>query len=126
MPRASETVEHILELLKPWGAVTAKAMFGGWGLYREGLFFALVADDVLYLKTDGTTRAAFDEAGLEPFTYVMRGEPKTMASYRRAPDEAMESPGEMARWARLAYEAAVRAQAGKPRRIAAKRKSARA
>jgi DNA transformation protein len=113
MPRRSETVEHLLELMKPFGAVTAKSMFGGWGLYREGLFFALVADDVLYLKVDDETRATFEAAGLEPFVFRTKDGTATAMSYRRAPDEALESPDEMARWARLGYGAAVRAAAAK-------------
>jgi DNA transformation protein and related proteins len=113
MPRRSETVEYLVELMRPWGAVTAKSMFGGWGLYREGLFFALVADDVLYLKTDDETRAAFEAQQLEPFVFRTRDGTGTAMSYRRAPDEALENPEEMARWARLAYEAALRAAARK-------------
>jgi DNA transformation protein and related proteins len=113
MPRRSETVEYLVELTRPWGAVAAKSMFGGWGLYREGLFFALVADDVLYLKTDDETRAAFEAQQLEPFVFRTRDGTGTAMSYRRAPDEALENPEEMARWARLAYEAALRAAARK-------------
>ena len=113
MPRRSETVEHLLELMRPWGVVTAKSMFGGWGLYREGRFFAIVADDVLYLKTDDETRAAFEAQGLEPFVFRTKDGTGTAMSYRRVPDEALESPAEMARWATLAYGAALRAAAAK-------------
>ena len=125
MPRRSETVEHLLELMKPFGTVTARSMFGGWGLYREGLFFAIVADDVLYLKTDDETRAAFGAQDLEPFVYRTKDGTGTAMSYRRAPDEALENSGEMARWARLAYEAALRAAARKsPARRSTKPKRA--
>lgn len=113
MPRRSETVEHLLELMRPWGVVTAKSMFGGWGLYREGLFFALVADEVLFLKTDDETRDVFEAQGLEPFVFRTKDGTATAMSYRRAPDEALENPGEMARWATLAYGAALRAAAAK-------------
>ena len=114
MPRRSETVEYLVELMRPWGAVTAKSMFGGWGLYREGLFFAIVADDVLYLKTDDETRATFEAERLDPFVFRSKDGTSTAMSYRRAPDEALENPDEMARWAGLAYGAAVRAAARKP------------
>src|SRR5438045_1184991 len=60
-------VEHVLDLLREFGPVTAKPMFGGWGLYHEGLFFALIAEDMLYLKVDEANRAEFDDAHLEPF-----------------------------------------------------------
>jgi DNA transformation protein len=113
MARRSETVEHLLELMKPFGTVTARSMFGGWGLYREGVFFAIVADDVLYLKTDDETRAAFEAQHLEPFVFKTKDGTGTAMSYRRAPDEALESAEEMARWARLGWQAALRAAAKK-------------
>lgn len=115
MAKRSEFVEHVVETMRPFGAVEAKSMFGGWGLYRDGLFFALVAGEVLYFKVDDGNRAAFEAAGLEPFVYGMKDGKKSIMSYRRAPDEALESPLEMAKWARLGFEAALRAAARKAR-----------
>lgn len=84
-------------------------MFGGWGLRLDGLFFAIVADDVLYLKTDDVTRPRFEEAGLHPF----RPHPDRPSSmpYHPPPDEAMDGPEALLPWARLAIEAARRAGA---------------
>ena len=45
MARRSAFVEHVVEMLRTFGAVEARAMFGGWGLYHRGAFFALVADE---------------------------------------------------------------------------------
>lgn len=93
-------------------AVTARRMFGGHGLYADGRFFALIDDDTLYLKCDEATRARFDALELPPFVYAKDG--KGMAlSYRRAPDDALESPAAMRLWTRLAVEAALRAAAAK-------------
>jgi DNA transformation protein and related proteins len=109
MARRSEYVEHVLELMRGFGAVQAKPMFGGWGLWRDGLFFAIVAWDVLYFKVDEENRAAFEAAGLEPFVFETKDGRRTVLSYRAAPEEALESPVVMAEWARLGYEAALRA-----------------
>jgi DNA transformation protein and related proteins len=109
---ADQFVAHCLELLAPMGAVRAKRMFGGHGLYVDELFVALIAFDRLYLKVDDQTRASFDEAGCQPFTYDGKGKPVTM-SYWTAPEEAMESPALMQPWARLAIAAALRAKAAK-------------
>src|SRR5205085_3165369 len=68
----NEFVNHVVETLRDFGLVTAKPMFGGWGLYHEGLFFALVIQDALYLKVDDENRAEFDRAKLPPFTYVTK------------------------------------------------------
>ena len=114
MPARNEYVDHVVEMLKPFGAVTVRRMFGAWGLYREGVFFALIADDVLYLKADDENARDFEELGLEPFTFrESRGGEDVVTSYRRAPDEALENPHEMARWAKSAYGAALRKQVRK-------------
>lgn len=107
-------INYLLELLAPLDGVSAKRMFGGYGLFRDGLMFALVADDTLYFKADEQTRARFTERELEPFTYDKAGKLMQM-SYYRAPEETMDSSDEMGEWARLAYEAALRAAARAPK-----------
>lgn len=112
MAARNEFVEHVVEMLRGFGAVAVKRMFGGWGLYHEGVFFALVAADVLYLKADEKSARDFDKLGLEPFAFEKRSTGETIVtSYRRAPDEALEDPAVMARWARSAYGAALRKEA---------------
>jgi len=119
-------VEHCLEMLAPLGAVRARRMFGGHGLYIDDLFVALVAFDRLYLKTDADSRARFEAAGCQPFAYEARGKPVTVSAYWSAPAEAMESPALMAPWARLAVQAAVAARgAVKPRPAPAAKRAAR-
>jgi DNA transformation protein len=113
MPKRSEFVEHVVETMGRFGPVDAKSMFGGWGLYHQGLFFALIAADALYLKCDDENRADFEARGLEPFVYSMRDGEKLTMSYRQAPEEALESPEAMAEWARRGYAAALRAAANK-------------
>jgi len=120
MAKRSEFVEYVVETMRDFGPVEAKAMFGGWGLYHHGTFFALVAGDALYLKTDQENRVRFDAQGLDPFVFKSKDGMSTAMSYRRAPDEALESPAVMAEWARLGYEAALRAAAAKAGRKSAK------
>ena len=114
MPRRSEFVEHVVEMLRAFGPVEARSMFGGWGLYHRGVFFALVAQDTLYLKVDEESRPAFDAADLGPFVYTGGKDAKSIVmSYFRAPEEALESPEVMAEWARRGYGAALRAASRK-------------
>jgi DNA transformation protein and related proteins len=119
-PRRNEFVEHVLELLAPFGGVSARRMFGGCGIYRNGLMFALVADDVLYLKADGESRREFADAGSEPFSYVALRR-QVILSYWRAPEEALENREAMQSWARTAFAAALRAQASSPTAKTSKR-----
>jgi DNA transformation protein and related proteins len=110
----SEFVEHVVETMRELGPVSAKQMFGGWGLYHEGLFFALIADETLYLKVDEDNRAPFEAAGLKPFVYVTKDGERMTLSYHQAPPEALESPAAMVEWARSGYAAALRAKNRKP------------
>ncbi len=127
MAKDGDFVRHVCELLAPAGSVTTRRMFGGHGVYVDGLFVAIIAWEELYLKVDDTTRAAFEREACAPFAYDKAGKTMTM-SYYRAPEEAMDAPHLMAPWARLALAAAVRAQAKKvpaKNKTAAKKKSSR-
>ena len=103
----SEFVDYLHEVFAPFGRVIAKPMFGGHGIYHDGLMFGLVADDELYLKADATTRTDFEAAGSVPFEYMKKGKP-TNLSYYRAPEAIFDDPDEALNWARLAYDAALR------------------
>lgn len=118
-------VEHCIELLAPLGSVRVRRMFGGWGLYVDELFVALIAFDRLYLKGSVATNAQFEAAGCEPFIYDGHGEPVRLG-YWTAPPDALDSPALMQPWARLAMQAALAARAAKPvkPRAAAKRAGA--
>ena len=122
MPKPSEFVELAVESLRIFGPVTTRRMFGGWGIYRDGVFFALIAEDTLYLKSDDESRAEFERASPGPFTFEKKGE-RIVTHYYAVPEDAFEDPRVMARWARLAYAAALRA-AKSPRRPRKRSKAA--
>lgn len=123
MPRSREFVEFVLEQMAPFGDVRARAMFGGYGVYRDGRIFAIIVDDRLYFKTNAATRGEFEAKGLSPFTYVARGKSVTM-SYFEAPPEVFEEPETMRHWAQMAYEVADKTRkTGTPRK--SRRRSAR-
>ncbi len=102
------------EQLAPLGAVAVKRMFGGAGVFVDGLMIGLVAEDVLYLKVDAASRPAFEREGLPAFTYRRQGGKATVMSYSRAPDRLLDDPDEMLAWARRALEAARRAASTLP------------
>jgi DNA transformation protein len=112
MARHSEFVEFVLELLTPVGVVRARAMFGGFGIYRGDVFFAIIVDDKLYFKTDHVTRGEYTVRGLSPFTYAARGKSLSM-QYYEAPPEVFEESETMQYWAGQAVGAAIRAKIGK-------------
>lgn len=109
---SDDFVDYVMELFGPFGTVTARRMFGGHGVYLDGLMFAIVSGDTLYLKADEMNRIEFEQAGCEMFGYTRKGRRATL-SFFRAPEDAMESPELMLPWARSAYAAALRANAKK-------------
>jgi DNA transformation protein len=105
-------------------------MFGGHALSIDGLTLALVADlgegEKLWLKTSDATRSQWETAGCERFTYLVTKNGAQMRhslNYYSAPEDAMDSPDAMRPWARLAWDAALAANALKASR-SAKRKPA--
>lgn len=109
---SDEFVDYVIELLGPFGTVRTRRMFGGYGVYLDGLMFAIVAQDTLYLKADEMNRVEFEQAGCEIFGYTRKGKRATL-NFFRAPDDAMETPQRMLPWARTAYAAALRTNAKK-------------
>ena len=101
--------------LTSMGPVTSRRMFGGHGIFLEGLMFGLVAGDAFYLKADDANRATFEAAGARPFSYVRRSRPVEL-SYWRVPDEVFADPERLIDWAERACAAARRARARRPRR----------
>ena len=104
---------YCCELLGSVGPCMARRMFGGAGISTGGLNIALLADlgqgEKLWLKANNETRSLFEAAGCEFFIYAAKGKPMRL-NYYSAPEEAMESAGQMAPWARLALDCALKAR----------------
>jgi DNA transformation protein and related proteins len=106
------SAEALKELFKPFGALTVKRMFGGAGVYAEGLCFAIEQDGEVFLKADALSQPDFTSAGSSPFIYVARGKPMP-TSFWRLPPIARAEAEELVRWAALGLEAARRAAEAK-------------
>jgi DNA transformation protein and related proteins len=106
----SGTVEHVLEQMSGFGAVTTRKMFGAVALYHAGIIFGMVDDDLLYLKGDDTLRPEFEKENLSQFSYESKSGGRTAMSYWRAPERCLDDAAEMKLWCCKAYEAALRSQ----------------
>ena len=113
MAVSSEFGEFLKEQLEGFGPVEVKRMFGGAGLFRDGLMFGLISSDVLYFKVDDENTSAFDAEGLDHFTYTTKKGEKSLMSYRRAPERCLDDPDDMTEWAGPAFSAALRANTKK-------------
>ncbi len=111
MAPENEFVAHVRDLLAPFGEgaehLSVRGMFGGFGVFLGDTMFALIADDVLYFKADDQTRADFQDAGSDPFTYSRGGKTRQM-SYYTAPDGTLEDTETLYPWAERAIGAAKR------------------
>ena len=109
---ANESINYLHEVFEAFGPIRARRMFGGWGIYHDGLMFGLYAQGRLYLKTDAHNVAKFEAAGSEPFTYMQRDKAVKL-SYWSAPEALLDYREEARFWGNTSFEAALRAQAAK-------------
>ncbi len=103
------------DLLAAFGPVEIRNMFGGAGVYADGVIFAILVDDTLYLKADDDFARDFAAEGKKPFTYEAKGRKPVAMSYWEVPDRLLDDPEELAVWARRAHAIAA-AGKSKPRR----------
>jgi DNA transformation protein len=105
---SADFVAYVLEQLAGLGGVSSRRMFGGAGLYCDEFFFGLIADDVLYLRTDDSNRADYAARGAAQFRpYAAR--PQLSMNYYAAPAEVLEDAAELVTWARRSVAVAMQA-----------------
>jgi len=105
---SQEYQDYVTGQLATVGYIVCRRMFGGVGLYADGIFFALLADDVLYMKVDDTNRQDFEQAGMEAF----RPYPDQTRSmqYFEVPVDVLEDTEELYTWARKSITVALNAK----------------
>ena len=121
--------DFIAELFAPFGRVTVRRMFGGAGLFTEGLMFGLVFDGAIFLRVDEASIPDFEREGSAPFVYTRARSPGRVGrhslSYWRLPERLYDDPDELVSWARRALAIAERRKdsSRKRARAGAKRKA---
>ena len=114
MTVSPEFIDYLHDQFARFGPISVRRMFGGGGVFHQGVMIGLIAGEVLYLKVDDRNRPDFEAAGMGPFTYDGKGKPMQM-SYFEAPPDVLEDPDELATWATKAHEAALAGQKSKKR-----------
>ncbi|KLK93043.1 hypothetical protein AA309_10725 [Microvirga vignae] len=105
--------EAIREIFQAFGPVSIRRMFGGQGIYCDGVMFALEDEGELYLKVDGESVGRLRDLGSRPFSYQTKDGRTTIMSYWLMPESALDDPDEAAELARMAFKSAIRAKAAK-------------
>ena len=89
-------LDFVLDQLHALGGVEKRRMFGSYGLYHNGTFFGIISGGRLYLKTDTTTRLAYEERGMGAF---QPSERQTLRSYYEVPADVLEDDEQLVAWA---------------------------
>jgi DNA transformation protein len=117
--------EFVREQFSGLGPINVKSMFGGAGVYADGLMFALIADDAIYLKADAELKALLKAEGSGPFVWTPEHGPrageKVEISYWRLPDAALDDPQLAAYWGQKALAVARAKADGTKKKKRAKR-----
>jgi len=114
MPVSPEYRDFVLEQLGRVAPVTSRSMFGGVGVYSDGLFFALLAGDDTYLKVDDRNRGDFEAAGMGPFSPF--GDPAMVMQYYQLPADLLEDADALRPWVYKALDVARAARKKKPKK----------
>lgn len=122
---AFDDPEAIRELFSAFGTISVRRMFGGHGVFADGMMFALEQGGELYLKADDLTIPKLAAENSEPFIYRARGR-EIALSYWRLPERLYDEPDEFAAFARDAFAAAGRAAGGKSKPSKSKPKTKKA
>jgi DNA transformation protein and related proteins len=115
MPRTSEFCDYLMDRLAPLGEPSYKFMFGGFGIYVDGLMTGIVVDDVLMLRADDENRPHYEARGIGPFQPYPEKGMGTMPYYT-VPDDVFEDQDLFVEWAGRSREAALRTQAAKQKK----------
>lgn len=108
-------VDAVVAHLNQCAPITARAMFGGYGLYLNGVMMALIASNRLYFKVDEGNREDFITAGMVPFVYEARGRQMQM-SYFELPDPVYQDLATLTEWIEKAYAAGQRSRLNRRKR----------
>ena len=118
--------EFIRDLFAPFGPVVVRRMFGGAGIFREGLMFGLLFDGAIFLRVDQDSIPDFEREGSQPFVYTRAKSPgkvgRASLSYWRLPERLYDDPEELVVWATRALAIVQRKKTAPRARTGAKKK----
>jgi DNA transformation protein len=93
--------DFVLDQLQGLEDVEARRMFGGYGLYRDEIFFGIIHKGKLYFKIDESTVGEYRKRKMKPFRPNAR---QTLKSYYQVPVDVVEDNDELCEWAKKAID----------------------
>ncbi|MDF2996224.1 MAG: TfoX domain protein [Xanthobacteraceae bacterium] len=107
--------DEVADIFASFGPVKCRRMFGGLGIYADGVMFALVGFGEIYLKADDALAARLEGEGAKPFTYEGKSRMISLG-YWSIPDRRLDDPDAVAEIAHAALDVARRAAEAKASR----------
>ena len=105
-------VNHVVhDLLPAIDGVSSRAMFGGHGIYKDGIIFGIIVEDELYFRVNEVTRAVYEARGSHPFVHRRASGVEAVMPYWLVPGDVLDDPGTLVRWVELAVGASKTAKA---------------
>jgi DNA transformation protein and related proteins len=104
--------DYVFDLLAPLGTLKIRKMFGGYGIYKDNIFFALIAENILYFKVAENNYSTYESYGSKPFSYERENKTVTLKNYWQVPVDILENQEKCIAWAEIAVKTA---QQGKKR-----------
>lgn len=110
MKPSTEFTEYVLELLAPIGLMQTSRFFGGVGISNGFVQFAMIMGNSLYFTVDENTRKQYEQAGMQPFSYMTKKGLVQVRRYFELPEDILTDHEQLRLWANEAM-----CVAGKPR-----------
>ena len=85
------------DLLRNLPDISVRSMFGGYGIYQGGDFFAVTVGGQLYFKVDDSNRGDYEAAGSHAWTYN-DGKRMVTMGYWLLPENILEDSQSVIEW----------------------------
>lgn len=109
MSANAEFVNHTKDQLRALGPLGEGTFFGGFAFRKDGVQFAMIMGNTLYLSVDDQSRPRFEAQGMPPFSYLTKRGRVNVKTYYAVPEDIFEDRATLANWAREALRAALAA-----------------
>lgn len=100
MTASTEYTEYVLELLAPIAPVQTGPFFGGIGISKGAVQFAMIMGNTLYFAVNDDTRKKYEEAGMRPFSYMTKKGRVQVRRYFELPEDILTDPEQLRAWAK--------------------------
>lgn len=94
------------DLLHDLPGITSKRMFGGYGIYQDGIIFAMIGFGKIMFKVGDSNRQAYEDKGMKQFVYTHPKSGKiTPMPYYELPPDILEDPDQLPTWIAASVQA---------------------